>query len=132
MSAKERGRYFELKPIIGGCLEFEMQTAGILTQTELARKSGVSKSTINAIMKGRVTRPDVWTMARLAKACKSSIERLLSHDHKSVWNLSQQEQKIIDVYRNGSHKKQQLLDLVVEWDAEDRPSPISEPKGGAK
>ncbi len=67
-------------------------------------------------------------MARLAKALKCSINNLVSRKAEYFGGLSQQEQAVLAVYREGRTKYRKLLDLVVEWDAEDGPSVNKEQK----
>jgi len=116
-----RGFDNAIRPLLGACLQWEMDLNGGITQTDLARKSGVSKGVINNIIKGRSTHPSVWTMARLAKALRCSIDSLVSRKAQYIGETSQQEQKILDVYRTGSQKLKGMLDLVVEWHDEDTP-----------
>jgi transcriptional regulator with XRE-family HTH domain len=47
----------------------KIRRRAMLTQEQLARKSGVGVTTINRIEKGRVEDPHFSTLRKLAKAC---------------------------------------------------------------
>ena len=65
-------------------LDKAMQKAGITSQGELARRSGISQPTINRILKGiGKTAPSSSTVSKLAGACNVSMEWLME-EHGSI------------------------------------------------
>lgn len=107
------------RSIIGFCIEREMELEAIMSQSELAQKSGVSKGVLNSIITGRTTHPDVWTIVRLADALRCPVDRLLSRGAELVPCLSPREQTVLETYRRGIPKYRKTIDMVVDWNTEE-------------
>lgn len=65
---------------IGSRLDKAMLAAGYRAQSALSQASGISKPTINRILKGKGKYPDALTIYRLAKVCGVSVEWLVAGD----------------------------------------------------
>jgi transcriptional regulator with XRE-family HTH domain len=70
-------RMYSLPMTIGNRLDTAMREAKILSQSELARRSGVPQATISRILKGGGSKgPETETVRRLANACNVKFEWL--------------------------------------------------------
>ncbi|BBB59923.1 hypothetical protein UNDKW_1650 [Undibacterium sp. KW1] len=58
-------------------IDIAMKTAGIKSQADLSRASGVSESTIGRVLKGGVN-PSIENLAEIAKACNVSMDWIVN------------------------------------------------------
>jgi len=48
-----------------------------MTQADVVRRTGMSKSYLSEIISGKTTHPSVWTCAKIAEALRCSIDDLV-------------------------------------------------------
>ncbi|MFZ6727374.1 helix-turn-helix domain-containing protein [Undibacterium sp. MH2W] len=85
-------------------LDMAMHAAGFRDQSEMARAAGISQSTTNRILSGRAKHPDVLSLYSLARACKVSVEWLVSGEEPekisvALAYITSTEAKLLSMYR---------------------------------
>jgi transcriptional regulator with XRE-family HTH domain len=110
---------------ISARLDKAMREAGIKTQAELVRLSGVSQPTVSRILKNQGPRPGAEVLGRLAAACGVSVEWLMRGTGKQkttagaqagmdlVW-LNQAEIHLITNFRSATDKGREMIDVAAE------------------
>ena len=104
----------------------ELRTELKLSQTELAKKIGVSQQTISKYEQG-IREPDIATLIRLAKIFNVSVDYLLETpfiDNSSSYILNDEEQELISYYKqlNKTDRRWimgQIIDLIKKADEQD-------------
>ena len=104
---------------IGSRLDKAMKASGLSTQTALSKKSDVSQSTINRILKNKGESPDAMTVYRLAKACAVSVEYLLTGEQTQkngvhLAYITTEEALLLSKYRECSEEAKSYVQTSVE------------------
>ena len=108
-----------------------MNAAGYRDQSELARASGVSQSTTNRILSGRAKHPDVLSLFQLARACKVSVEWLVSGEEPekisvALAYITSREAELLTMYRNVSETGKKVIFSAAETALQLDPPPSQE------
>lgn len=107
---------------IGDRLDKAMAAAGIMSQSELARKSGVPQATISRILKGGGAKgPETETIRKLANACGVTFDYLNEGGDKDAPAVTQRHAanddnitadeiiELLQAYRDADPKDRRVL-----------------------
>lgn len=92
-----------------------------MTQAELARDSGVPKSTLTNWKKDRARTPDTDNLQAVARALQCRMEELTGEApmpesaHRPLGRLSAAERRIVNACREDEALERAVLDLVRSW-----------------
>lgn len=97
-------------------IDIAMKTAGIKSQADLSRASGVSESTIGRVLKGGVN-PSIENLAEIAKACNVSMDWIVNgNDTKRtevtelpLIHVTQEELTILTQFREASTRGKSFI-----------------------
>lgn len=66
-----------LQSVLGANISRKLHAQGI-TQAEVCRRTGMSKSTLGKIVNGHQRHPSVWTVVRIATALGCRVDDLIN------------------------------------------------------
>ena len=113
---------------IGQKIKYARKSAG-MTQAELARRTKISRSYVGAIEIDQYN-PSVSTLQLIAHALKVPTRSLLADEPETgvhVYNLSADESKLVDNYRELNAEKKRLVQSVVFQFGDHKPDKITAP-----
>lgn len=88
-----------------------------MTPYALAKKAGVSNSTMSYMMRGK-TRPQIYTVLLLCNVLDIELSDLFQgsegQSKAAMEGLSQDEEKLIEAYRKVSEKKKNLMRIYAD------------------
>ena len=111
-------------------IDIAMRLAGVRSQADLARASGVSESTIGRTLKGGVV-PSVENLAAIAGACKVSMDWIVNGIDKPTTDtieiplvyVTQEELKLLTQFREATEMGKSLI--KVAGDTAQKKSPLA-------
>lgn len=98
----------------------QLREAASVSQKQLANAIGVSQQSINKYENHKIE-PDIGTMIRIADYFNTSVDYLIGHteiqrkiEATSVWELNDEERKILCGYRKLSAKKRKSIAMIID------------------
>lgn len=121
-------RWYSPRMNIADRIDLAMKLAGYETQAEFARASGVASSTLARILSNE-SQPNPTNLAAIAKACKRTIDWLVTGENSSEANLSNieltycvtEELSLLTQYRLATDMGKQFIQIAAK-NAEKKPN----------